>query len=359
MEIVNLTKETYKEWDDFCLVSDDAWFWHTSHWLEYTLRIEEHNRSESKSFFVRKDGVIIAICPLLLEEQNGVKEFSLNHYYGFMPAFANHLTQKEHAAVMKVTFGQIDFLAKENQIKKAMMRGAVLNPSFLETHEQSSNTLMKFGFLDTSLNTQVIEVRRPLEVLKKEMRHGHASDIQKASKLVQVEICDAGNITKEVSDAYRALHRKAAGRETRTAATFDMMHEWIKNGWAFLVGAKKDGVFISFSYFFIFKKGVYYGSSCNDRETGNVPASHLIQWKAIEWMHAHEVAFYEIGWQYFSLTLSDFPDDKHLNISKFMRGFGGFTVPVFLGEKYYDKEYFLSEQQGRIKKYAELNFKIS
>jgi len=62
--------------------------------------------------------------------------------------------------------------------------------------------------------------------------------------------------------------------------------------------------------------------------------------------------FYEIGWQNYGHTMSDAPSIKEINISKFKRGFGGFTVPLFRGEKYYDKKFFQEVYQKRINNFA-------
>lgn len=357
MEIVNLTKDKYKEWDDFCLESDDAWFWHTTKWLEYTLNFQLDSHSESKSFFILKDNKIAAICPLILEERSGVKEFSYNKSYGIIPAFANHLTRKERDKLMKLMFERLDYLAEENNVKRISMRFVILNPSFIETQKQKYNYLKKFGYLDNSLNTRIIDLRRPLDELRKKIRHGHDSDIDRASKILKSEIFDYSNITKEAFNGYLELHHKDKGRLKRKEITFDMMYDWIKEKNAFLIGTKKEGKFVGFSYFFLFKNNVYYGSACNDKDCSNMPIAHFIQWQAIKWMHKKNIKFYEIGWQHFADTFSNFPSEKDISIARFKRGFGGFTVPLFMGEKYYNKDYFLEIYNSRIKKYSD-NFNM-
>jgi len=348
-----LTKNKYKEWDDFCLESGDAWFWHTSKWMEYTLNFRSDSNSESRSFFVMKDAKIAAICPLILEEENGIKEFSYNHSYGFPPAFKNNLTKNEREKAMKLVFDHINYLAKDNKAKRIRMRFVVLNPSFIETKEQRYNYLVKFDYLDNSLNTQVMDLRSSLKELKGEIRHGHDADINRASKILTAEIFDSFNISKEIFGGYLRLHHKDAGRMKRTEMTFEMMYDWLKEGNAFLVGAKKEGKFVGFSYFFIFKNNVYYGSACNDSGFRNIPIAHFIQWKAIEWMKKKEYKFYEIGWQHYCNTLQNFPTEKDKSIARFKRGFGGFTVPLFRAEKYYDKNYFFKIYNSRVKEYGD------
>lgn len=348
-----MVKDKYGEWDNFCLESDDAWFWHTSKWLEHVLNFRFDSNSESRSFFVKKDNKIAAICPLILEGKDGFKEFSYNLDYGPVPAFVNDLTKKEQEKIMKLVFNHMNYLAKENEVKRVRMRFAVLNSSFIETRKQRYNYLMKFDYLDNSLNTQVVDLRYSMEELRKEIRHGHDADIDRASKILTVEIFDHSNITKEAFDWYLLLHHGDEGRLKRKEIAFDMMYNWIKEGNAFLIGAKKENKFVGFSYFFVFKNNAYYGSACNDPGFHDIPIAHFLQWKAIEWMKKKEYKFYEIGWQHYDDTLQNFPTEKDKSISKFKRGFGGFTAPLFRAEKYYDKNYFLKIYDLRIKNYSD------
>lgn len=353
MEIINLTKKKYKDWDNFCLESDDAWFWHTSLWLEYTLNYNPGLKPESKSFFVLKDNKIVAICPLILETHDGIKEFSFGGGHGPVPAFAGHLSLKERHDIGKDVFEHIDKLAEDNNISRTRFRFSVLNKSFIGTSLQKFNFLIKFGYIDNSLATQILDVKKPIEELKKDLRHGHRSDVDKAEKIFKVEIFDKSNITDKAFNDYRKLHQKAAGRITRPKITFDIMHELIKSGGAFLAKAERDGKTVAFSYFFVFKNNVYYGSACTDPDLGNLPASHLIQWKAIKYMQEKGFSFYEIGWQYFGATICDFPSQKEINIARFKKGFGGYAVSLFRGEKFYDKNYFLKLYQERINKFSD------
>ncbi|MBI3631438.1 MAG: hypothetical protein HY219_01045 [Candidatus Staskawiczbacteria bacterium] len=321
--------------------------------MKYTLNYKPEMKPETKSFFVKNDNKIVAICPLILEDNNGVKEFSFGNNFGPAPAFSDFLTSKLKDKVAKLIFKHIDKLAKDFQVKRARLKFSILNKSFIEASECEFNYLMKFGYLDVSLNTQVIDLSQTLDELRNSLRHGHDSDVDKAAKEMTVEFFDENNIFPEMFNNYIELHHKAAGRVTRPRSTFDLMYDLIKEGKAFLVGAKKDNVFAGFSYFFLFKNNVYYGSSCNNPDVEDLPIAHFIQWKTIEYMNKKKNKFYEIGWQNFSDTLSDFPSQKEIDIARFKRGFGGQTVPLFMGEKYYDKDFFLKVYQDRITRYAD------
>ncbi len=354
MEIVELKPNKYKDWDSFCLESDDAWLWHTWAWLEMNLNFKPKSKPISKSFFTLENNKMVAICPLILETCDNIKEFSYGGGYGPVPALANCLTKKFKEKIFKFIFDYMDGLAKKNKVKRIKRKFPVLNKSFIETGEQKANYLMKFGYLDDSLNTQVIDLRKDPDELRLDLRHGHDSDIDRASVLLKEEIFDKNNITEKIFNEYVSLHLKAGGkaRKDRPRRTFEIMYELIKKDEAFLVGAKKDNKFVGFSYFFLFKDNIYYGSSCNDENARNIPVAHFIQWSAIKWMNQKKYKFYELGWQYYLPTLSDFPTEKEIDIARFKRGFGGFATSLFRGEKYYDKKYFLKTYQARITEYA-------
>jgi len=353
MEIIKLTNEKYKDWDAFCLDSDNAWFRSTTGWLEYTLNYKPEFKPESKSFMVVENKEIIAVCPLILENINGVNEFSYGGYYNPAPIFKNSLSKKYKDKLMKFVFDEIDSLAKENEVKRIRLRLPALNKSFVEKKEIAYNFLLKFSYIDNSYNTQIIDLKKSIENLRREVRHGHDSDIDRASKVLTVEVFDKKNVTEKIFSQYAALHHEAAGRETRPKKTFDLMLDMIKDGNAFLVGAKKGGNFVGFAHFLLYKDNIYYSSGCNDPEYDNFPVAHFIQWSAIEWMNSRGYKFYEIGWRNTGPTLWDFPDKKQIAIGRFKRGFGGFTAPLFMGEKYFDKEYFKKIYAERVDKFSD------
>lgn len=352
MEVIKLIKDKYKEWDKFCMASDDAWFWHTTGWLEYNLNYRIDLKPESKSFFIINNNEIFAICLLVLEDYGDRKELSFGAIPCPVPAFSNNLLDSTKKKVMKLVFNEIDKIVKDNKISRANFRFSVLNKSFIEGSVPQNNYLAQFGFLDTSINTQVINLRIPENKLKKGLRKDHKVNIEKARQLLKIKIFDKNSMTRIVFNEYIELHHKAAGRTTRQSSTFDFMYNLIKDGNAFLVGAEKDGLFVGFSYFYLFKNNVYYGSSCNDPCVGRIPVSHLIQWESILWMCKNKFHFYEIGWQNYSYNLNYSCTQKELQISEFKRGFGGFTAPLFMGEKYYDKDFFLKTYDERIKNFA-------
>ena len=61
MEIVPFEKIQKGDWNKFCKKSDDAWFWHLSEWIEYTLNYSPESQPENFSFALVNNGQIEAI----------------------------------------------------------------------------------------------------------------------------------------------------------------------------------------------------------------------------------------------------------------------------------------------------------
>jgi hypothetical protein len=345
-EIVKLTSDKYVEWNKFCLESDDAWFWHTTDWLEYSLNYKPELKSRALSFMVCDDTGIIGLCPLILEElplegDKIIKEFSnyAGGGYGATPALKNGLTENRKEALLKKIFDHIDKLALENDVKRVLFRFSSFTKGF-NNSQPPYNYLMKFNFFDNSLNTQIIDIGLPEEKLFGDVRKGHKHDIKRGERAYSIEIFDKDDIKEDIFKQYRLLHHKAAGRITRSLATFEMMYRWIREGKGILCGARHNNKYIGFSLVIVYKQCGFYASSSDDPDIEvDVPISHVIQWEIINWLKGHGIMRYEIGLQQFGPQIYDCPTKKDLDISFFKRGFGGHASPYIRGEKFYDKEY--------------------
>ena len=357
MEIIKLEKSVNVLWDKMCLESDNAWFWHTTDWLNYCMShgAEKHN-TINVSFMLADDSGPLAICPLLLEKRIGLDgkerlEFSTagSGGYGIIPAVCNVSSEERADKIMKKIFETIDKLAAQYQVARASFRS---NP--LAKKRSDSNILMRYGYIDNSLNTQIIDLTLPVAELWSNVRKGHKYDVNRGKKNFEVHIYDKGNADKNIFDQYCLLHHKAAGRITRPIETFEMMYQWILSGEGMLCGISKDGVFVGFSYIILYKDGAFFGSASDDPDfKADIPISHIAQWAIICWLKERGYKNYEIGFQHFGPQIFDVPTSKDLNISFFKRGFGGKTMMLFRGEKYYSKDYFLLMYKNRIEKLCE------
>ncbi len=349
--------EKIKDWDEFCLNSPDAWFWHSSGWLEYTLNFRPQLNTINLSFWVYSEKRPVAIVPLtkeiVLKGKNTVKEFSFGGAVGAaIPALAlaDGLNPEEREKISDYVFTTIDDLAKKENIVRARFCSSPLAPISRAGGIQRI-FFQKYGYLDVSLETLLVDLRLSKDQLWGRMRRNHHRNIKKGEKY-KISFYTSKNVTTEIFEEYKTLHTKAAGRQTRPDRTFELMHEWLKENLAFLVAVQKDNKNIAFEYFSVYKNSVYASSAANDPEYETQPIRHALEWEAILWMKEKGYDFYEMDIQYRGQLPHDLPDTKLMSISHFKKGFGGFSVPQYLGEKYYDRNFFLQEQTKRVQQFA-------
>lgn len=352
-----LDRDSYRVWDEFCLENDDTWFWHSSGWLNYTLHLRPELKTQQKSFYIVQNKKIIAICPLLINSviDNGweIRLISYDKGGSIFPAVKNGLSKREREKFQKFIFSHIDSIVSVNSIDCCLMKQTPLS----DNAEKNINNLERFGFLNTTLSTSVIDLSQEIDEIFYGMRKGHRYNINKGKDIYEIDIYDKNNIDRNIFDCYQHLHHKAAGRVTRPQITFDMMFHWVKSGYALLAGIRKNNEYLGFALIITYKSGAYYASACDDPDQDlSIPIGPYLQWSIIERLKIDGYRKYELGLQQFDNQLFDLPSDKDISISFFKRGFGGDIVPVFSGEKYYSEAYFKETMQKRIDEYSRRTF---
>jgi hypothetical protein len=280
----------------------------------------------------------VAVCPLIFD---GREEFACPG-----PALAGDLSSRARLDVLEAVLGHVDDLAAANAARRVAFRGTPLAPRV-----SMYNELLRFGFLDVSLPTQVIKLADEATMWRG-IRHGHQADIRKGQRVLKVRVVTADNYSPDLFETYVTLHRKAAGRVTRPRRTFDLMAEWISAGAAALFVAEYDGRPAGTDYVNLYKDGAYYSSAANDPNLPKLPIGHVLQWEILKWLAARGIKRYEVGIQSFTPSLHQEVTQKEADISRFKRGFGGETVVMPVAEKFYDPTYFAKVQTNRVELYA-------
>ncbi len=351
MELVHFDELGAGPWDDFCSQSDGAWLLHTSFWLRYTLALFSGER-ENQSFAAVENKQILAVCPLIAESREvygrPLKEFTYNGEACPLPALKNDMPEKKKKNVSKFVYSSIDESAERLAIDRGTFRYHVLASGYYHSPTPVANELVCYGYIENNLRTQSIDLTQENDRLFKGMRSGHRQSVNKANELMTFAVYDRGNISREVFSAYQKMHEKAAGRQTRSESTFNMAYELIEQGNAVLCSAALDGIVIGYALAFVYKKGALYASACNDPDYKYVPVGHGIQWELICYLKSRGVVRYEVGLQNWP-QLHYIPSDKERGISKFKRGFGGDSAPVFSGERFYDMDAMKAIFEGRLR----------
>ncbi|MEE9379276.1 MAG: GNAT family N-acetyltransferase [Candidatus Lokiarchaeia archaeon] len=318
-----------RRWDKFCLESDDCWYWHTSDWMKYTMEYTEGD-SELLAFYIEDgNGDILAICPLIKEKN----KLSFSESFGPNPALRNGLSKKLSKSLIGQIFSRIDSIAAELNLEECIMSLSTLAKNNLKLYNY--NYLMKYGFENISLNTQILVLDENERTLWGDIKKSHRNEIKRGNTEFTFSIDLPYSKDDTMFKQLKNLHFQAAGRMTRSEKTWEMqLHSKIK-GNAVIIIAYKDEMPIGGIFTILYKDGAYYGVSANHPDFEYLPVSHSIQWEMIKWLKQNRYKYYELGYQHFSDQPFIHPSQKEINICKFKRHFGGYTITHHRGIKRY------------------------
>ena len=182
-----------------------------------------------------------------------------------------------------------------------------------------SKVLLGKGYKATPVYTQIIDLTKPIDEIKRGLRKSYKSLVNK-----DVVISDMAEI-----EPYRRLHEQERG-VTRPRETWDIQQKmiWQKEAFCLLQSSFKNmrnplpsnttnvaGVLVYYN-----KDMAYYASGCSTVD------SHALMWEAI-------LKAKRLGCKKFEMGEQVFGDSKEANISKFKRGFGGRTEVRLILEK--------------------------
>jgi len=298
MSFVKLCPEHHERWNKFCF--KNHWFWHTTYWLEYLQNSKFGVEFEDHSFFLENSRQITNIVPLI---QEGDKLIS--------PGF------DEEREIIR----EVKRIALENGIK----------------HIQVDCDIKKY--LNVQNYTCVLDLNnvRPTK--------GHKSAIKKAEQFLTYR-------TSEDIEKFRKYYINVAKKETRPRVTFELLGQWIKQGFGTLLEALLDGKTVGYIYVLHWNKYAYYFMSCTPRPYKEYNVTHFLMNKAFEILRDKGIVTYEMGEQAFN-SLHQQPTEKERSISRFKRGFGGEIVTKPSSEYFLDQEYMIDVFANRIHKYWE------
>ena len=332
MEYVKYCDLSEGDWNQYINKINGITFSYTAQRLSFNLEYSK-NIVSNETFLVLENKKPVAAAELYIEECSGQRQISWNDGYCCMPYVDNGLTYQTQEKYAKKIMAYIDEIAMKYQCRKIKLKADPLgNPDQRATF-YNYNFLLKHGFLDESGMTQIIDLRQDKEKIYAQFRKGHKSDIKKG-KIYDVKIYDQFSVEDEMIERYKRIYEEDAGRVTRNSELYQYYLKFIKSGMGILAFAKINGKEVGVAIVTIYKNTAYYSSYGElEEELNGVPVGHVLQWELINDLKDRGIEFYETGEQIYGETYYDNPDEKLINISKFKRGFGGYTVPFWRGVK--------------------------
>ena len=151
----------------------------------------------------------------------------------------------------------------------------------------------------------------------KRVRKGHRAQIRKTERTTSIIYDTDGDHL----DVFQGLHLLDAGRITRPQATWDIMRDWLPQGYGLLVIAVRDHLPIGGGYFIRYRGSAYYASAARDPNfSPKESPAHLIVWSAMTWLRERGYKWLDLG------PVDPAGDAKVQSIEHFKRGFGPTVV---------------------------------
>jgi hypothetical protein len=299
---------------------------------------------DDKSFVLVRDGKPVAIVFLPIEQTDQGRTITFAGRYVIAPLFSDE-------GVIKELFAVIDQIAVAERITKIMFAVDVL-----EHGQYTYNFLLRFGYLNASLLNYLIDLSLPAP-LWRHCRKGHRSDIKKIMSHpdFSLVVVDQANPDYDVHEQYRLIHHLAAGRATRSKASFDSQFAKLQAGLAAIFAIKYQGQIIAASYFESHGDKVLYGSAAENPDYGAWPLYHSMVYGAMEYYKKHGGRWIEVSQPFNpSAQFGYYPDAKQINIGQFKRGFAGRWVDEYRGIKYFDQSLAAKEIEDFKQHYAKV-----
>jgi FemAB family protein len=150
------------------------------------------------------------------------------------------------------------------------------------------------------------------------------------------------DFSEELWKEFRLLHLMVAGRQTRSLESWNVQHEAIASGDAFLVYLRDESKrMVGGGLFHVSRDEGVYAVGAYDRSLFDKPLGHIVQWQAIQEMKKRKVHWYKIGVTSYPGDVPK-PTDKEMSISHFKEGF---ATHHFAGLRF---ECFVKEGQNEI-----------
>ena len=189
-----------------------------------------------------------------------------------------------------------------------------------------SRHLLRKGAKASPVFSQVIDLTYSEADLKKDLRKSYNNLINRGLRELKPQVFGARELTWDHMLAFRQLHIREAGRETRSEESWRRQFDMVHAEEAFVVLGNLENEIVSAGFFVYSKTNCHYGSSASRRDLFEKPLFHALMWKAI--LHTKELGcrWFEVGEQLFLNHPADSPPTaKELGISEFKAGFGGQT----------------------------------
>ncbi len=315
------------KWSDIIDNGKDVPVFFMEHYVNYQNVVFNYLSKSSMdiSLILSHDNKPCAIWPLVFDTADKEPIKSINNQYGGVvipPLFVKNFAKKSQRKVVKSCIDFLNKLVILSQGKCWRTNELSINKSLSQWYQIA---LEKGGLLDKVSYEMYLDLSMSLLETRKNIRKSYKPLISSGQKNWNVSVMDEYN--EDIWNKFRELHKNVAGRITRPVESWNIQHQAIKEGKAFLVYIlNADGMMIGGGYFDMSIFQCYYSVGSYDRKYIDQPIAHLIQYQAILTMKKKNRKMYYIGDRFYLEHLPHVTN-KQVDISHFKQGFSSIMFP--------------------------------
>ncbi len=317
-------KSDWKKVINNCSIVPTVYSWH---FVDYnTVYFRSFSDSSLDiSLVLYNDNKPCAVWPLVFDQKDKEPLKTVNNQYGGIvtpPLFIDNFPKKSQRRIIKSCFNFLNRLTSLSKgdcwrTNELLTEGAAGQWHQLALEQNAKLDRVNYEmYVDLSLS--IDEIRSHI---RKSFRPLVSSGLKKWKVTVMDQYCE------ETWNRFKDLHKRVAGRVTRSIETWNIQHQSIKSGNAFLVyvtGA--DEVMVGGGYFDMSHYECNYSVGSYDRDLPDEPIGHMIQYQAILTAKEKGRKSYYIGDRFYHEKLPQVTE-KRVQISHFQQGFSTKVFP--------------------------------
>lgn len=315
------------QWSDGVKQISEVPTHYLDHFVNYLSVVfkSESNNLINISMILYNDKKICGVWPLFLDFGKKEPIKSLNDQYGGIvvsPLFIENFPKKSERKIIKRCIKFINNLLLKSQgenWRSSQLSSKVTVSQWHQLCLENGAELDKVSYeLYVDLSLSINQIR---SFIRKSYRPLVSSGIKKWTVSVMDKYCET------TWNRFRSLHKDVAGRVTRPIESWNIQHNAIKSGDAFLVYVSDpQGKIVGGGYFDMSGNEGNYSVASYDRSLTDQPLGHMVQYQAILTLKEKGKSIYYLGSRFYREDLPDV-SEKQVDISKFKAGFSTFIVP--------------------------------
>ena len=277
------------------------------------------------SLVLFNDNRICGVWPLFFDPSKKEPIKSINDQYGGIvipPLFIENFPKKSQRRIIKSCIRFLNSLLSKSEGETWRASELTANITLSQWYQLC---LENGAVLDKVCYELYVDLSLPIDQIRSFIRKSYRPLVSSGLKKWTVSVMD--QYCKTTWDDFRSLHRRVSGRVTRPAKSWQIQHNAIKAGDAFLVYVSDpEGKMVGGGYFDMSGNEGYYSVATYDKSLINEPLGHMVQYQAILSLKEKNRSLYNIGSRFYH---EDLPavSKKQVDISSFKAGFSTFMVP--------------------------------